>query len=171
MTRYRNFVFLAATTLVGLSTLPVASADEWNKETEVTFSAPVEAPGVVLPAGSYIFKLANSDSDRTIVQIFRKDGDELVTTLLAIPASRITPTGETVITLLERPSGQPKAIHEWFYPGETDGVGFVYKDHVAEPAVSKAAAATSDKDNQDDAIQPSDEASDSSSAPDASSVQ
>jgi hypothetical protein len=29
-----------------------AMADEWNKKTILTFSAPVELPGIVLPAGT-----------------------------------------------------------------------------------------------------------------------
>jgi hypothetical protein len=128
MIHKRTFVFLPLTVLAALSALPVASADEWNRETEVNFSAPVAAPGVVLQAGDYIFKLADSDSDRQIVEIFRKDGNELVTTLLTVPASRAKATDKTVITFEERPSGQPEAIHEWFYPGDTDGVEFVYKD-------------------------------------------
>ena len=30
-----------------------AKADEWNKRTVMTFSQPVELPGIVLPAGTY----------------------------------------------------------------------------------------------------------------------
>jgi len=166
MTRNRKFAFVAMSVLAGLSALPMAFADEWNKETEVTFSAPVEAPGVVLQAGSYIFKLADSESDRNIVQIFRKDGDELVTTLLAVPASREKATDKTVITFEERASGEPEAIHEWFYPGETDGVEFVYKDHAREQA--DQATASSEEDDQDDSILPAAGAEDSGASPDPS---
>src|ERR1035441_1302094 len=55
---------------------PAAKADPWNKKTTVTFSGPVEIPGVhlagwgVLPAGTYVFKILDSQSDRHIVQIF-----------------------------------------------------------------------------------------------------
>jgi hypothetical protein len=52
----------------------VARADEWNKRTVLTFSQPVEIPGRVLPAGTYTFMLADSMSDRHIVQIFNADG-------------------------------------------------------------------------------------------------
>ena len=31
-----------------------AGADQWDKKTIVTFSSPVELPGVVLPAGTYV---------------------------------------------------------------------------------------------------------------------
>ena len=42
---------------------PSAQANDWNRKTVITFSAPVEIPGVhlagwgVLPAGTYVFKL------------------------------------------------------------------------------------------------------------------
>src|SRR5678815_2015824 len=52
-----------------------ASAQLRNKKTTVTFSGPVEIPGVgaqVLPAGTYVFRLLDSQSDRHIVQIFNE---------------------------------------------------------------------------------------------------
>jgi hypothetical protein len=52
---------------------PGVSADSWDKKTIVTFSDSVEIPGQVLPAGTYVFKLANSISDRHIVQIWTGD--------------------------------------------------------------------------------------------------
>jgi len=48
-------------------------ADEWTKKTEFQFSAPVQIPGKTLKAGKYVFQLADSDSDRKIVQIFSED--------------------------------------------------------------------------------------------------
>ncbi len=55
--------------IAGSSLVPVAKADEWNKETIVTFSEPVQVPSKVLQAGTYVFKLADSDSDRDIVRL------------------------------------------------------------------------------------------------------
>jgi len=115
--------------LVALTFLPNAKADQWNKKTTVTFSAPVEVPGVgaqVLPAGTYIFKLADSLADRNIVQIFSKDGSHVFTTILAIPNYRLKSTDKTVMTFRERAEGQPEAIRAWFYPGAQWGQEFVY---------------------------------------------
>ena len=47
-----------------------ANACEWDQKTVVTFSGPVEIPGQVLDGGTYVFKLADSASDRSIVQVF-----------------------------------------------------------------------------------------------------
>ncbi len=108
---------------------PEARADEWNKKTTVTFSGPVEVPGVgaqVLPAGTYLFTLMDSPSDRNIVQIFNQDGTHLYTTILAIPNYRLRATDKTVMTFRERAEGQPEAIRAWFYPGANWGQEFVY---------------------------------------------
>ena len=109
--------------------LPQASADQWDRKTIVTFSGPVEVPGVdpqVLPAGKYVFKLFNSMSDRNIVQIFNENEDHVYTTILAIPNYRLKPTDESVISFEERPVGKPQALKAWFYPGMHFGQEFVY---------------------------------------------
>ena len=63
--------------LVGLLSATSIRADEWNKKTVVTFTEPVQIPGAVLPAGTYVFKLMDSASDRNIVQIFNADETHL----------------------------------------------------------------------------------------------
>jgi hypothetical protein len=106
-----------------------ASAQNWNKRTSVTFSGPVEIPGVgaqVLPAGTYVFRLLDSQSDRHIVQIFNKDESHLYATILAIPNYRLQATDKTVMTFAERIAGEPQAIRAWFYPGDNSGQEFVY---------------------------------------------
>jgi hypothetical protein len=112
-----------------LFVLPGASADENNRKTVVTFSAPVEVPGVgaqVLPAGTYVFKILDSLSDRHIVQIFNKDENHVFTTILAIPNYRLRATDKTVMTFKERAEGEPEALRAWFYPGRQWGEEFVY---------------------------------------------
>jgi hypothetical protein len=103
-----------------------ARADEWNKEEVLKFKDAVEIPGRVLPAGTYVFSLADSDSDRDIVQISTEDQKHVLATILAMPDYRPKSTDKTVVTFEERPSGSPEALHSWFYPGEQYGVEFVY---------------------------------------------
>ena len=127
MTYNLKVAFLSFATLLASSgVMPSAKADEWNKKTVVTFSAPVEVPGKVLPEGTYVFKLADSQSNREIVQIFTEDEREIITTTLAVPAYRPEPTGDSVITFEERPSGSPEAVKRWFYPGDNYGFEFIY---------------------------------------------
>jgi hypothetical protein len=112
-----------------------AKADEWDKLTKVTFSAPVEIPGQVLQAGTYVFKLLDSPSDRNIVQIYNERQSKLYATILAVPDYRLKPKGKTVITFEERPADMPEAIQAWFYPGDDYGEQFVYpKQRAAELA-------------------------------------
>ena len=113
-------------TALSLVTAPRVKADEWNKLTKFTFNEPVEIPGQVLPAGTYWFKLMDSQSDRNIVQIFNKDQNHVFATILAIPDYRLKPTGKTVLTFAERPAGTPPAVRAWFYPGDNYGQEFVY---------------------------------------------
>jgi len=111
---------------------PSAKADDYDKKTIVTFSGPVEIPPVyitgmrVLPAGTYVFKLVNSSSNRHIVQIFNKDQTKIYATILAIPNYRLVPKDKTVITFNEGVRGQPQPIRAWFYPGANWGEEFVY---------------------------------------------
>lgn len=103
-----------------------ARADEWDKKTTITFSQPVELPGVVLPAGTYVFKLFDSLSTRDIVQVFNADESKIYATIIGIPHLHLTPHDKTYIGFEERPSSAPQALHEWFYPGNTNGIEFVY---------------------------------------------
>jgi LPXTG-motif cell wall-anchored protein len=123
-------VFCAA--LIGTALSPSVKADDWNRKTVVTFNEPVETPGVhikgwaVLPAGTYVFKILDSKSDRHIVQILSQDELTVYATILAIPNYRLKATDKTVMTFRERPAGEPEALRAWFYPGRLWGEEFVY---------------------------------------------
>jgi hypothetical protein len=119
-------VTLCLVALCALVAPDAMMADQWDKATKLTFSEPVEVPGQVLAAGTYWFTLADSESDRNIVQIWNADRTRLVATVLAIPDYRTQPAGRTVIHFEERPSHSPEAIHSWFYPGDNFGQEFVY---------------------------------------------
>ena len=105
---------------------PRAMADQWDQRTIFTFSGPVEIPGQVLGAGTYVFKLADSTSNRNIVQVFSKNEKHLYGTFLAIPDQRLQPAGKPIITFDETPAGSPEAVRAWFYPGDNYGHQFVY---------------------------------------------
>jgi hypothetical protein len=106
--------------------LPTAKANVWNQKTIFTFSGPVEIPGQVLPPGTYVFRLMDSQADRDIVQVFDKKETHLYGTFLAIPDYRLKPTGKTIITFEERAAGAPEAVKAWFFPGFNYGHEFVY---------------------------------------------
>lgn len=118
--------FAAAVGLAGLTLVPNAVADTWNKKTYITINEAVQVPGKVLQPGRYVLKLADSPSNRHIVQIYNDREDQLQTTILAIPNYRLQPTGKTEFGWWETPAGQPKALRAWFYPGDNFGQEFAY---------------------------------------------
>lgn len=128
----RMFTVLFGLALLVAVNFPLAHADEWDKTTKITFGEPVQVPGAVLPAGTYVFKLLESASNRHIVQIFNEDHTSLITTIQAIPNQRLKPAGKTILTYDERPADQPMALAAWFYPGDTFGQEFVYPKAEAE---------------------------------------
>jgi hypothetical protein len=123
-TSTKTILFAGLAFLAGMA--PRAMADDWDQKTIFTFSGPVEIPGQVLPAGTYVFKLADSSSDRNIVQVFSQDEKHLYGTFLAIPDQRLHPSGKPIITFDERAAGSPEAVRAWFYPGDDTGHEFVY---------------------------------------------
>ena len=135
------------------ATFAVGQGLDTNRTTIVTFSAPVVLPGVTLPAGSYMFRLADSQTNRNIVQVFDKDRTKIFATILAIPAQRTKPADETVITFKESPANAAPAVQYWYYPGETLGQEFAYPKkqamEIATAAHTGVLAVDTDADNYD----------------------
>jgi hypothetical protein len=155
MTAKRLAPFIVCLTLFCGMAISQARADEWNKKTTITTNEPLEVPGIVLPPGTYVFKLANLQSDRNVVQIWNADQTHLYTTLIAIPDYRLQPTGHTVLQYTERVAGAPPALRAWFYPGDYYGEEFVYPklratqlaraNNVPVPAMSNESASNMTK--------------------------
>lgn len=103
-----------------------AQDNNWNQRTYFTFSAPVELPGKTLPAGTYLFKLVDSPSNRHVVQVFDKEEKTIYATILAIPAQRLEPADEPEVRFMEVAANQPAAIRTWWFPGRTIGHEFIY---------------------------------------------
>jgi hypothetical protein len=123
-TKAKAILFVGLGFLGGM--IPRATADESDQKTIFTFSGPVEIPGQVLEAGTYVFKLADSESDRDLVQVYNKDETHLYGTFLAITDQRLRPAGKPIITFEEAPAGSAEAVKAWFYPGDDYGHEFVY---------------------------------------------
>jgi len=132
MTFFKAAPAVLGMTLLGAALSPSLKADDYDKKTTMTFSGPVEIPPVyitgmrILPAGTYVFKLVNSSSNRHIVQIFNKEQTKIYATILAIPNYRLVPKDKTVVTFNEGVRGAPQPIRAWFYPGANWGEEFVY---------------------------------------------
>ncbi|HEX6323498.1 MAG TPA: hypothetical protein VFZ36_07220 [Vicinamibacterales bacterium] len=118
-------VTCAAALLMAVTAQP-AAAQNFNRHTVVTFSSPVELPGITLPAGTYTFRLSDSTSDRHIVHVLDADGEKHIATVMAKPATRSAVSEETVVTFRETAANQPLPIRYWYYPNDTFGQEFAY---------------------------------------------
>lgn len=126
MGRFKGIVGTSTAALVLTAGVAMAQGIVPDRSTIVTISAPVSVPGVVLPAGEYLFRLADSNTNRNIVQIYDKDRSKLFATLMAIPAQRNEARGDSVVTFSETPSSQPPALRFWYFAGEKGGNEFAY---------------------------------------------
>jgi hypothetical protein len=119
--------FIIAFTLIFELT---AHANDDNQLTKLTFSEAVQVPGQILPAGTYEFVLADSQTGGNRVRIFNADGTRFIASVQTVSAERSRETNETSITLAQRPDGQPDALMTWFYPGMDTGHEFIYSKPV-----------------------------------------
>jgi hypothetical protein len=106
-----------------------AHADENLQETEITFNQPVQIPGQILPAGTYLFKQINGE-ELDVVQIFSSNRRHVYATLQTTPTQRREVADETTVTLAAQGSGKPIVLLKWFYPGEETGHEFVYSNQL-----------------------------------------
>ena len=132
MRRIQTTIAAACAALALTAGLATAQTVPPDRLTYVTFSGPVTVPGMTLPAGTYQFKIIDSNTNRNVVQIFNREGTKLFTTLLAVPAQRMEPTGDPVITFKETPSDHPPAVHYWYYAGDLAGNELVYPKNQAQ---------------------------------------
>lgn len=118
-------VVCAAAMLMAVTAEP-ATAQNFNRHTVVTFSAPVELPGMTLPAGTYTFRLSDSTSDRHVVHVLDANGEKHLATLFAMPATRSEISEENVITFRETAANEPLPIRYWYFPNDRFGQEFAY---------------------------------------------
>ena len=112
----------AATLLVGNP----ARADESNKLTYLTFSQPVQLPGVTLPAGRYRFELADTQESRRVIKVQSEDGKKQLAMLLTVQNQLRNIPKDPVVLFRETAQGQPEAVKSYNYPGERIGYEFIY---------------------------------------------
>ena len=126
--RKRNIIELAlVAVLCALSLSSGVKADDWNKKTVVTFDRDVQIPGWTL-AGTYVFKLLNSSSNRFIEQIWDQDEMHLIITLMTVADSYPNPDGSSyfVLDTIQTEEGFPPAVVSWFFAGCDEGRDFIY---------------------------------------------
>jgi hypothetical protein len=130
----KRFTSLAAAvfTAAFLAAATTVSAQDSNidQRTYMTFSGPVQMPGVTLPPGKYTFILADT-ALHNIMRVYDDKEQHIIGQWFFIPRERTTDeldkaNGKPVVMFTEMPAGVPPAIHYFFYPTDLRGKEFVY---------------------------------------------
>lgn len=117
--------FLALAVLT-LSIAGRAEAQPADYRTYFTFSAPVTLPGVTLPAGKYIFRLADPDSSRKVINVLSADGKRSLAMLHTIPNQAMKAPKDAEIRFMETSARVPPPVKTWWYAGKAIGYEFIY---------------------------------------------
>ena len=93
----------------------------------LTFNRPVGLPGVILPAGTYVFERVGTDSRIDLVQVRSKHTRHVYLTAFTRIVDRPRNLGpDQSVTFREAKPGAAPQIATWFPAGEAKGHQFVY---------------------------------------------
>jgi pyrrolidone-carboxylate peptidase len=109
--------FETAVTVVGRAGLAGAPSEHL-----VTFSGPVQVPGVSLAAGAYIFRFVTP----SVVQVLSGDRSEVYAMFMAVPALRRDVTADFAVKLAYNRFDAPVRVGKLFAAGSSAGVEFLY---------------------------------------------
>jgi hypothetical protein len=128
-----------------------ANAFTHDKRTYFTFSQPVALPGMTLPAGTYMFRLANPDTSRNVIQVANREGTESFAMLHTVQAQRPDAPKDSELRFRETAAGAPPAVGTYWYMGERTGYEFLYSkeqlaalNNVVQPAPAERADSSAD---------------------------
>ena len=103
-----------------------AEAQPADYRTYFTFSAPVTLPGMTLPAGKYIFRLADADTSRKVINVLSGDGKRSLAMLHTIPNQAMKAPKDAEIRFMETSAQVPPPVKTWWYAGKAIGYEFIY---------------------------------------------
>jgi hypothetical protein len=119
MKRYLTVFAALAMSLLSSGVVPSLKASESDKKTIITISQPVTVEGTLLPAGQYVLKLQDSSSSQDVVYVFNSEETRLITTVLAIHAYRLQPTGKSEFCFMKRLQDSPRLCTDGFIRATT----------------------------------------------------
>jgi hypothetical protein len=122
---YRKSVLAVCGAIIVLAAASVGHAWSPNRTTILTFSGPVELPGVALGSGSYIFELLDPVGNIDVVTVRDKDRTRVYysgfTRRVERPAGKIG-----AVKLEETRPGMVPRILAWYPTTDAVGHSFVY---------------------------------------------
>jgi hypothetical protein len=121
---------VAVCVAIGLALVVTVTSQAWSVDGQanhLTFSGAVALPGVVLPAGTYTFEIANPGTSTTVVRVASRDGriqflgfTERVRRPHALPKDSAVSFGESA-------PAAPPPILAWYPVGTLTGHRFIYR--------------------------------------------
>jgi hypothetical protein len=116
----------AAAVVVGLVAGGLTANTAWSspRQNLLTFSGAVSLPGVILPAGTYVFEVVSSSGD--VVRVSSKRGRHY---FMGFTQRIERPLGRRDVPLAtfgESPAGMPPTIAAWYPIGSSLGHRFIY---------------------------------------------
>ena len=98
-----------------------------DPHTEFTFNEPVELPGVTLQPGTYVFRFADANSSRKVMEVVAKERRRKTYGLFATAmVRRARPADHAEVRFMETPADTNQAVRTWWYPGNSIGREFIY---------------------------------------------
>jgi hypothetical protein len=108
-----------------------AQATTTNKLMFLTFSGTVQVPGATLPKGTYVFRIADPDS-QDVWQVLDKSQHHVLAQFFYVRTADRTVAemnaahGKPVVRFHETAQGVPPAIRIVYYPADMAGAEFLY---------------------------------------------
>ena len=138
----RHVVILACSVALLACVMETPStAQTLDKRTLFTFSGPVSMPGVTLPAGKYLFRLANPDSGRNVVQVLNAEGTKPYGMFFAMRAERFEPAPTPEVRFMETAAGDARR-HQDLVVSRRARVAMNLSTRRSRPAGSRKAPAS-----------------------------
>jgi hypothetical protein len=118
---------LAGVVIMGaLASSPTHAMGDSNRA-YFTFSQPVHLPGVLLPAGTYVFELQEPAQSWNLVRVSNRKTSQTYFLAFTRPVDRAGDGNlDTAIVFGETPAGAVSPIDVWYPQGERTGRQFIY---------------------------------------------
>jgi hypothetical protein len=123
---FRNAVLVVVSAVCILAATLSGGATTLNRTTYFTFNAPVRLYGVLLPAGVYVFEIANPDSGSNVTRVMdRKRSKTYVNGLTRVVTRPAAGRLDAAIIFGETVTSAPRHVSGWYPEGETTGREFL----------------------------------------------
>jgi len=123
---FRNAICVVVSAVCVMAATSIGGATPFNRATYFTFNAPVRLQGVLLPAGQYVFEIANPNSGADVTRVTDRKRSKVYATALSRVVTRPQDRQlHAAIIFGETVASAPRPINGWYPAGETSGREFL----------------------------------------------